>query len=112
MLKQNKFIKMKINAALYYDYVCDIDVDTNSQDYNSATIANALKKKFGRKMFSKNKSGYKGVIRKRDRWVAQISHNGRNIHCGAYDNVMDAARAYNKKAIELKGANYIINDDV
>lgn len=59
------------------------------------------------KMSPKNTSGYKGVIKGRKKWIAQIYFriNGKrnNIYIGAFDNPIDAAKAYDKKAIELHG---------
>jgi len=35
------------------------------------------------------------------KWLAQISINGRHIHIGLFVSEIEAAKAYNKKAIEL-----------
>jgi len=55
---------------------------------------------------SKNTSGYKGVRldRKRGKWRVEIRVGGVYHFGGYYDNVIDAAKAYNVKAIELHGA--------
>jgi hypothetical protein len=52
-----------------------------------------------------NKSGYRGVYSdsKRNKWAADIRTNGRTIHLGRFDSKEEAARAYNKKALELFG---------
>lgn len=36
-------------------------------------------------------------------WTARLRFNGKNIHCGSFKKEEDAARAYDKKAIELFG---------
>lgn len=58
-------------------------------------------------MSKNNTSGYKGVIRQKNKWVAQIYYrlNGKrnNIHLGTYETAKEAALAYDKKAIELHG---------
>jgi hypothetical protein len=50
-------------------------------------------------------SRYKGVILRRDckRWRAQIGYNRKRIHLGDFDDQMEAAMAYDDKAVELFG---------
>lgn len=50
-----------------------------------------------------NISGYKGVFWEIScrRWRAQITFNDKRIHIGVFKNKIDAAIAYDKKAIEL-----------
>lgn len=50
-----------------------------------------------------NKSGYKGVswIANKRKWHAQIKFNGVHIFIGYFVDKIDAARAYDRKAIEL-----------
>jgi hypothetical protein len=49
-----------------------------------------------------NTSGYKGVVWN-NRWRAQLLVNGKKYHAGYFDDPIDAARAYDRKAIELFG---------
>lgn len=55
-----------------------------------------------------NTSGFKGVIRREQRnmtaWRAQIKFRGQNIFIGNYPTPEDAARAYDRKALELFGS--------
>ena len=46
---------------------------------------------------------YKGVSQSGERWKAQIHHGGPKISAGTYDTEEEAARAYDKKVLELKG---------
>lgn len=48
-------------------------------------------------------SAYKGVSFKKQtgRWIAKIHINDKQINIGSFADEVDAARAYNKKAIEL-----------
>lgn len=52
-----------------------------------------------------NKTGFKGVTfyKNRNKFGARIKYNGIEIHLGLFVDSMDAARAYNEKALELFG---------
>lgn len=52
-----------------------------------------------------NTSGYKGVSWEKvyRRWAAYIYSHRKKIVIGYFDNAIDAARAYNDKAVELFG---------
>lgn len=59
---------------------------------------------FNRSRVNHNKSGYIGVTRSQSgKWSAYIKHNQRQVHIGLYNDIMDAARARDKKAKELFG---------
>lgn len=53
-------------------------------------------------MHSNNTSGYKGVTwdKNRNKWIAQITVNYKNIHLGRYENIEDAIKA--RKEAEVK----------
>lgn len=52
-----------------------------------------------------NTSGFKGVTfhKPSGKWWAHIKKDGKRISLGYYSNAREAARAYNKKARELRG---------
>ncbi|WP_144028225.1 HNH endonuclease [Paenibacillus ferrarius] len=59
---------------------------------------------------AKNKSSqYIGVCFVDDRWVAQICHKGKNMRIGGFHTEIEAAEAYNNKALELKGEKAKLN---
>ena len=57
------------------------------------------------RLSSKNTSGFKGVTWKKDsnKWKAYIKIYKKQIHLGHFKNKIDAAKAYNQKAVELFG---------
>lgn len=50
-------------------------------------------------------SKYKGVCwhKKHKKWQARITCNGNHMHLGSFDNQIDAAVAYDRRAIEVFG---------
>ena len=46
-------------------------------------------------------SAYKGVSKFRNKWKAKIGINGKQIYLGIFNTEVEAAKAYNQKAIEL-----------
>lgn len=59
----------------------------------------------------KGKCGYRGVRwrKDRDKWEARISVNGRTKHLGYYTCSLDAAKAYNNAALDLRGEFAVLN---
>ena len=56
-------------------------------------------------------SKYRGVCRFKNcsKWVAKISFNSRKVHIGYFTDEEEAARAYDKKKIEITGEHYGLN---
>jgi hypothetical protein len=54
---------------------------------------------------SNNTSGHKGVSwhRARKKWLAQIKHEGKNIHLGYFTGLEEAAQAYKEAALKYHG---------
>jgi hypothetical protein len=48
-------------------------------------------------------SKFKGVTLFRNKWMAQLRYNDKHYYLGVFHGEIDAARAYDKKAIELFG---------
>lgn len=59
----------------------------------------------------KNKSGYKGVHFNKNcnKWRAMIRVNNKSQHIGVFEDIKDAALAYNNKAKELFGEFAYLN---
>jgi len=83
-----------------------IDVDhgdgdqLNNQRYNLRR-ATRTQNNANQKISVRNSSGYKGVCfcKERRKWVASVASK----HIGRFENIEDAAKAYNKAAKELWG---------
>lgn len=56
-----------------------------------------------------NKSGFKGVDLRKDRWRAQIKSGDAKVHLGYFDLAEEAARAYDAAAIEVFGEFATLN---
>ena len=56
-------------------------------------------------------SRFKGVYycKRTRKWIATIGYNGRTIHLGSFDDEIEAARAYDRKARELFGEFAYLN---
>lgn len=72
---------------------------------------NANKHTLARKTI-KSKSQYKGVswYNKTNKWIAQIQQNYKKLNLGYFTNEIDAAKAYNAKALELFGEFAYLNN--
>ena len=54
-------------------------------------------------------SQYRGVSRRYGRWKARIKQNGTDIVIGDFENEVEAALAYDKKARQLHGERAFTN---
>ena|GEM_PF-345854 len=59
--------------------------------------------------FSAGVSGFRGVWPCGNKWGARIGHQRRLLHIGVFDDPAEAARAYDRKAIELHGEFACLN---
>lgn len=61
---------------------------------------------------AKRSSVYKGVSwnKERNKWISVIVSNRKTIHLGRYTDEIEAAKAYNAKALELWGEYAYLND--
>lgn len=58
---------------------------------------------------NRSSSQYRGVYKKGSKWHAMIQHDGKKLWLGSFFHELDAAEAYDKKAIELKGELATLN---
>lgn len=90
-----KIIVDHINRNTLDNRKCNLRICTNQQN-----CMNVGKNK-------NSTSGYKGVSLKRcineDRWQSNIGYNFKHIYLGLYQTKEEAAKAYDRKALELFG---------
>ena len=55
------------------------------------------------KLSRRNSSGFRGVSRAGKKWRAAIGINGRTKYLGVFENILDAANAYNRAAMRVWG---------
>lgn len=92
------------NAAIGMD-VDHIDGDGLNNKRDNLRIATRSQNMANVSIGPRSKSGFKGVSwhAGAGRWRATTISNGRQVHLGYFDNVEDAARAYDAKAREIFG---------
>lgn len=69
-------------------------------------LATHLQNTSNRKLHSNNTSGYKGVSRKGDKWVAQICVNRKVMYLGSFSTPELASKKYNREAKRRFGSFY------
>lgn len=81
----------------------------NNQKSNLRIVSNGQNSR-NQVLGERNKSGYKGVHWKDNKWVSVITLKGRKYHLGYFDDVKEAARMYNFWAVDLHGEYARLNE--
>ena len=102
--KKTKYLAHRIIWAIIYkqdpgqlciDHINRIRTDNRAENLRMATPAQ-----------NGSNRPTKGAYLTRNGWRAQIQTKGKNVHLGYYSTEAEAAQAYQKAAIELKGQFY------
>lgn len=101
----HRLIYIYHHGAIPDDLVIDhISGDNTDNRVNNLQAISARDNVIKQKKNPNNTSGYRGVcwIKLNNKWRASITVN-RTIHIGLFENVVDAAKAYDKAALEYHG---------
>lgn len=102
-----------IADAMYLSGLIDhIDRDRLNNQRSNLRAATYGQNRCNSKLNSNNLSGYRGVCWNADvrKWQAQLHHNGRKIYLGLFDDLKEAAKAYNLCASNIFGDFASLND--
>lgn len=82
-----------------------IDCNPTNNNVNNLRWASRLEQQYNKQISINNTSGFKGVYfdKTKNKWLAQISINGKIKHLGLFENKEDAIICRTKKAIEIQG---------
>jgi len=102
-LTMHQFV-MNFPEGLEIDHINHDPLDNRICNLRPCTSA---QNKWNLRIRKSNTTGYKGVTydKNRQKYVARLS----NIHLGRYDTSLQAAEAYNRKALELHGQFALLN---
>lgn len=93
-----------IAGACPGEFVDHINGDGLDNRRDNLRICRKQQNEFNTKRRSDNTSGFRGVCRARGRkFRAYIVKDGRQYSLGQFDDPVEAAKAYNSKAVELFG---------
>jgi group I intron endonuclease len=110
-----KYHKTEISAALAYNDALikyyKKDKDKLNKISTKEIISNKkINEKIEKDVLSKKSSQYTGVHLCGKYWIARISYKNKRIPLGCFKNERNAAKAYNKKALEIYGKDAKINN--
>jgi tRNA splicing ligase len=70
--------------------------------WRSRSVASRMRKSF-------NRTGFTGVYPENNKYRSIISINGKAVHIGMFDTAEEAAKAYNKRSLEVFGERAKLN---
>jgi len=104
---------MGIDISQTIDHIIHFNSDEKLIDNRRCNLRSAS---YGENMMNKRKqkkctSRFKGVFFRKDtnKWTSYINFNKRRYYLGCFDNEVDAALEYNKKAKDLFGEYALLN---
>lgn len=101
-LKMHRLILGLTDPKISVDH---IDGNGLNNQRNNLRACTHQQNSMNRQATKNGASKFKGVswFSETQKWVASLRHNKKYYHLGYFDNEIDAAKAYNDKAIEMHG---------
>jgi len=92
----------KLSANEQVDHIEGVGLDNRRKNLRLATKAQNA---FNKKLHTNNTSGYMGVCwsKYHKRWAARVQANNKSYHLGYFDDVLEAALAYDAGARKYHG---------
>lgn len=81
----------------------------NNQDENLRIATHAQNMINSKKIRANNTTGYRGIFRKRKKWVAQVQKHGKCVFSKTYPTAEEAARGYDQAARRHFGEFAVLN---
>jgi len=105
----HRVIMAIVDPTINIDHINDNKLDNQRSNLRCATRSQNTG---NQRKLTKASSKYKGVsvYTKTHKWQAQINCNKQHYYLGLFATEIEAARAYNKKAVELFGAFARLNE--
>lgn len=102
-----KIINRKL---LKHEHIDHIDGDSLNNKRDNLRIVSIQENNKNRQKIKMKSSKYKGVVKRGNKFSAQIDVDKNRIHLGYFEREKDAAEAYNTAAIKYFGSFAKIND--
>lgn len=99
----HRLIFLYMTGSLPTKMVDHINGNRSDNRWTNLRLADIYQNGFNRGKQRDNKSGYKGVVKRKNRWIAQMTFHRHVIHLGMFATKEEAAKCYNDNAILYHG---------
>jgi hypothetical protein len=100
--KEHRLIWVLLNGSLE-NYIDHIDGNTENNKIENLRECSHSENHANVSRRSTNTSGFKGVFKISNRWIAKIMHSGKTHYLGIFKSPEDAASEYDRAAVNFFG---------